>query len=123
MNRTVYYPGGFIAAAAASNVREEWNGLAVTYTSWDVSGTQTSTRALTTVEISDFAAQDAVAHALSNAATLRARAQAALAANNTYLAIGSPTTAQAVAQVQLLTKECNAMIRLAISQLDSVTGT
>lgn len=61
--------------------------------------------------------------AVSNLNSLRAKAQAALASNATFQAIGSPTTAQVTAQVQLLTKECNAIIRLLINQLDSVTGT
>ncbi len=45
--------------------------------------------------------------------TLKAKAVTALAANATYLAIVSPTNAQVVAQVRALTKEVNALIRLA----------
>lgn len=58
-----------------------------------------------------------------NRATLIQRAQAALDANATFLAIGSPTNPQVVAQVQTLTKECSALIRLALGLLDSTTGT
>lgn len=58
-----------------------------------------------------------------NAATLRTRANNALAANATYQAISAPTNPQVVAQVLLLTKECNGIIRLLLSQLDDITGT
>lgn len=58
-----------------------------------------------------------------NAVTLVGKAQAALNANATFLALGAPTNAQTLAQVQLLTKECNALIRLVLNQFDSTTGT
>lgn len=43
---------------------------------------------------------------------LRAKGIAAIAANQTYLALASPTTAQNTAQIKKLTRECNALIRL-----------
>ncbi len=45
---------------------------------------------------------------------IHAKARQALNANQTYLAITSPTNAQNAAQVRLLTRECSALIRLLI---------
>lgn len=56
-----------------------------------------------------------------NGETLRSRAQAALTANASYLAIASPTTAQNAAQIKALTQQVNAVIRLALGLLDSTT--
>lgn len=59
----------------------------------------------------------------TNAQILRDRAHAALAANATYLALAPPTTVQAVAQVERLTRECSGLIRLALNLVDSLDGT
>lgn len=59
----------------------------------------------------------------ANAETLRDRAAQALVANRTFLAIGAPSNAQVVAQVQRLTRECSALIRLALGAVDDVSDT
>ena len=46
------------------------------------------------------------------ATALLDKANAALAANATFLAIASPTNAQVLAQTRLLTRQVNARIRL-----------
>ena len=60
---------------------------------------------------------------VANRAALVQKAQTALANNQTYLAIPSPTQAQAVAQVAALTRQVNALIQLALNSFDSTAGT
>lgn len=50
--------------------------------------------------------------------TIEAQAQTALANNAAYLAISSPTQAQAIAQVEALTRQVNKLIRLVLNRLD-----
>lgn len=59
----------------------------------------------------------------ANESTITSKALAALAVNDTFLALGSPTNAQTLAQVKVLTKECSGLIRLLLRKLDSTAGT
>jgi hypothetical protein len=120
---TRYQLGGYVAAAVQQNRAELYDGTSGLYTSWDTNGVQTAQRALTAGEIAQLAAQDAAATSDANKATIQSRAQAALTANATFLALASPTNAQTLAQVQMLTKECGGLIRLALNVLDSTSGT
>lgn len=54
---------------------------------------------------------------------LRGKAAQALTTNAAFLALSSPTNPQVVAQVQRLTRECNALIRLLLQQLDDTSDT
>ena len=58
--------------------------------------------------------------AITNAATIRTQAQTAMAGNKIFLALASPTTAQTLAQVKALTRQNQALIRLALKMLDEV---
>jgi hypothetical protein len=58
---------------------------------------------------------------LTNKITITQRAQTALTNNQNYLAIVSPTQAQAVAQVGALTRQVDGLIRFLLSQFDTIT--
>lgn len=75
-----------------------------------------------TVRAKTQAELDATTSTTSEAALL-AKAATALTTNATFLAIGSPSNAQAVAQVQALTRQVNALIRLARRDFLSTDGT
>jgi hypothetical protein len=59
----------------------------------------------------------------ANDASLQSKAMAAVASNETFLAIASPTLAQAVAQLQTLTRIVNALILLSVQEFGNTTGT
>ena len=96
------------------------SGLA---TAFNPDGTVASTRPLTTSESAALAAQAAAATQGMNQTQLLAQAATAIANNITFLGLATPTQAQAVAQVQALTRQVNALLRLSASLLDSTAGT
>lgn len=59
----------------------------------------------------------------ANAASLKQKGFAAFASNQTFLAIVSPTQGQTLAQVQSLTKQVNALLKLATGLLQDTNGT
>lgn len=87
--------------------------------------------AMTDAEAAAFAAFQTTATASfgqratadGNAVTLQAKAQQALTTNSTYLALASPTAAQTTAQVKAITRQVNALIRLSIQSLDTISDT
>ena len=99
--------------------RDVLDTTANTYTVFDGNGAQVSQRAATAQDLAAAAQLDIA----SNQATIVSRANAAITANATFLALGAPTNAQVVAQVQLLTRECNTLIKLALGLLSDTSGT
>jgi hypothetical protein len=88
--------------------------------SWvDIPGIEDPTAALVRTQAEAAAAQTAA----TNENTITSRVDAALNANNAFLALASPTQAQTLAQVKTLTKECTGLIRLLRKKLDSAAGT
>lgn len=61
--------------------------------------------------------------AKANERAIDGKVDAALAVNDAFLALASPTTAQTLAQVKALTRECSGLIRLLRRKLDSTSGT
>ena len=59
----------------------------------------------------------------ANAAAVAAKGPAAIANNQTFLALPTPTNAQTLAQVDALTRQTNAVIRLLLGLLDVTDGT
>jgi hypothetical protein len=85
---------------------------------FDAAGNEVSKAALPTAVAStaEFIAE-------TNRRALLSKASSALLANATYLAIGSPTSAQNTAQIRALTRQVTALIRLTTRALDTQDGT
>lgn len=114
---------GKVSVTTNGVVRQQWDDDLRVYTEYDDTGAVTLTREYTVSE--GFGAD--IRAALSTPDTveqnLRSKASNAIAANNTFLALASPTNAQTLAQVQRLTRENTALIKLVLRQLDNSDGT
>jgi hypothetical protein len=86
-------------------------------------GVEIETRPYSPEEIAAADAAIAARGLESNREALIAKARQALNANATYLALASPTNAQNLAQIRLLTREATALIRLTIGALETTDGT
>ena len=60
---------------------------------------------------------------MANQIAILTKAQAALAANSSYLAVAVPTTAQTTAQIAALTRAVNALIYITLQEFHSTAGT
>lgn len=117
-----FHIGGFIPAAPQQN-RAERIDSSTGFTRWDVAGAQVEQRVLSAAESIALQTADASKISIDNGATLKTKAQQALAANATFLAIPTPTAAQNAAQAKALTRQVNGLIRLALGRLDDVSDT
>jgi hypothetical protein len=120
--RDTYDMGGVLVLHEVwSNASQPADPTPAGYVSTDGGGAVITQRALAADEVAQFAAQDTADALAANRATLTQRATTALTTNATYLAIPTPTTAQAVAQVAALTRQSDAVIRLLLNQLTATT--
>lgn len=104
-----------------SVLREQWDDDARIYTSWEQDGTLTPStpdvpnpRPYTDRENIDADLRSPASTMSTAEQNLRQQARQALTTNADYLALNPPTQAQVVAQVNALTRECSALIRLAV---------
>lgn len=102
---------------------EEWNPVAGTYVRRNGEGVQVETRALAPTEVAALAAQDTAEQAETNGRTLGQRLRTLLARNAEFLALTAPTVAERNAQTARLTRECSALIRYVLRDLDDISGT
>lgn len=107
-------------------VVQRFDSNAGTATTYKADGTVASSRSLTPDEQAFLTQMDQTATRSTNLNTIQTKAAAAITANSTYLAIGTPTNAQIAAQVRALTQQNNKIIRVLLgmvlgdrAQLDS----
>ena len=109
--------------------REVWSNGTQTgdppagYVATDGGGTVVRQRPLTADETAQLADLDTANLHDGNETTLHGKIAAALAANKTYLALGSPTAAQNTAEIRLLARAWNALALIVTNQLDNTSGT
>lgn len=108
-------------------LRESWNDDTNprVVTLWDAAGAILPgyPRNYTAAEVAATDARIAAETIETNRAALIAKARAAQTTNATFLAINSPTTAQLQAQSKALTRQTNALIKLAVGDLADQAGT
>jgi hypothetical protein len=100
-------------------LRQQWNDDTRIYTEWNQDGTLVPSTPTNPNPRPYSERENALADLRSPAATqspaeqtLRAQGRTALTANATYLATVPHTAAEAAAQVEALTRQCSALIRL-----------
>lgn len=104
-------------------LRQFWDDATRLYTEYDAQGVQTFQRPYTAQEIAQATADSTLAVSEVNRQDLLTRAASAQAGNATFLADTAVTTAEAVTQLQRLTRQVNALIKLATNDLQTQDGT
>jgi len=99
-------------------LREELAGDSGTYTKWDVKGNVTTTRPLTPDEVASFAAAQAVEDQSTNRRSLEDKLSTWLDLNKAFLLEDAATQAtHAARQIARLTRQVDALIKLALNEL------
>lgn len=101
-------------------LRARWNPSTRVYQAWDAAGVKTEERPFTAEENEEADESAPLRTAEVNAETLEQRLSNAIQANLDYLALTSPTNAQNVAQIRLLTRENLALIRMVTQRLETL---
>lgn len=122
--------------AGVLQTTEVWDSVALTYTVLNGQGQQVSQRPLTAPETAEVQARAAAQTAEANGESLRTKAQTALTANQTYLGLAALPAGSALtttqlttavralrSQVDALTRQNNALIRLTLQQLNDISDT
>jgi len=123
MSSITYGLGGHRPTHPSQGKIEEHNDATSIVTTWNDAGAVTDTRPYTAAELAAVATEVVETTLRTNRTTIEGRAVTAVTANNTFLAIGTPSTAQNAAQIKLLTRECNGLIMLLLNRLDTTNGT
>lgn len=99
-------------------LRQEWNDDTLTYTAWDENGQITEQRPYTPEEEELASVSLALANQDANEQKILAKASAAIEDNRAFLALESPTSPQALVQVQNLTRQVTGLLKLKVRDLD-----
>jgi len=117
---TTYHPGGYLPAKPAQNRAAEWDTTAGTHTAWDAKGNVIETRPLTPAEVASFAAAQAFEDQSANRKSVEDKLSAWLDLNRTFLTEDAATQAtHTERQIARLTRQVNALIKLALNKLDT----
>lgn len=106
-------------------LRQQWNDNTRQYSEWDADGVllEGMPRPYTDEENSLADINATVEAQENNRQELLTKARTALTANANFLALASPTNAQVLAQVKMLTREATALIKLELNDLLDTNGT
>lgn len=91
------------------------------FTATDSNGTVLEDRLATADEQALYTAETTAETTMTNREAIEGAAETALTDNASFLALASPTNSQVLAQIQSLTKQSNALIRLQLERLESAS--
>lgn len=115
---TTYHPGGYNPTLSPGNGRaEEIDSTTGVVSRWHRDGSLIGSSPITPEQTSLMLSTDTTIASIKNSSTLEDRLRNLKADNDAYLLNATPTAGQIETQVRKLTRECNALIRLALRDL------